>query len=384
MGMRRRSVLLAGGALALAAGCSASTDDAPPEAIAADVFLLERADSFTQIAQLTGPGAINDTDSVLLAGADLGSMFTVGDRTWFVFGDNFGIRSKDAFGGEGEIWKSNALAWSTDDDPEDGITFDGWILDESGTVKEVLPGQHDSNDGYGEVTKIPTQGWGVDDHLFLGYMSVKQWGDPGQWWANHAGIAVSTDEGQNWEIIDGLEWDGESNFVQLAQHLVTDDGTGYVYLWGIPAGRFGSVKLMRVPNNVDAVMDRASYSYYAGQEGDEPVWSSDEADAVVVLDRAVGELSVLWSHHLDRWLLTTMIDNGSAVVFEGLAPWGPWSEPHVLTTQAETPGLYAPYMNPRYVSDDGKRIYITFSIWGPYQVFWYSFDLVAPEAGGST
>lgn len=377
--IQRRSLLLAGGAIALAAGCSASADEVPT-AQEAGQFVLERADNFTQIAQLTGPGAVNDTESVLLAGADLGSMFTVDETTWFVFGDNFGLRDADAFGGEGDIWKSNALAFSTDDDPTDGITFDGWILDESGTVKEVLPGQHDSNDGYGEVTKIPTQGWGVDESLFLAYMSVKQWGDPGQWWANHAGIAVSTDQGQEWEIIEGLQWEGESNFVQLAQHVVIEDDQEYLYLWGIPAGRFGSVKLMRVPNTADAVRDKSSYSYYAGQDGETPRWSDQEADAQVVLDRPVGELSVLWSHHLERWLLTTMIDNGSAVVFEGLSPWGPWSEPHVLTTQAETPGLYAPYMNPRYVSDDGTRIYITFSIWGPYQVFWYSFDLT--RAGG--
>ena len=99
------------------------------------------------------------------------------------------------------------------------------------------------------------------------------------------------------------------------------------------------------------------------------------AAAEIVLEGSIGELSVLWSTHLERWLLTTMVDNGNAVAFEGLSPWGPWSEPHTITTQADTPGLYAPYTDPRYVGDDGKRVYFTLSIWGPYQVFWYAMDL---------
>ncbi|WP_197510870.1 DUF2961 domain-containing protein [Tessaracoccus coleopterorum] len=102
-------------------------------------FVLDGVTGVTRIAQLTGPGAINDTASVLLAGADLGHMTTVGDRTWLVFGDNFGIREDDAFGGTGDVWKSNCLAWTTDDDPTDGLTFDGWILDDLDQVKEVLP-----------------------------------------------------------------------------------------------------------------------------------------------------------------------------------------------------------------------------------------------------
>lgn len=31
---------------------------------------------------------------------------------------------------------------------------------------------------------------------------------------------------------------------------------------------------------------------------------------------------------------------------------------------------------PRYVSDDGRTIYFTLSLWGPYNVFWFSMDLV--------
>ena len=368
----RRTLLTAGAVAPLLTACG--SEGLPTAVQLGDDFVLERVDAVTQLAQLTGPGAMNDTVQYLLEGADLGHMTTVGDRTYFVFGDNFGLRAPDTIGAGGEVWKSNCIAFTTDDDPADGITFDGWILDDLGQVKEVIPGDHKPNDQVGEVTKIPTQMWAVGDALFMGYMSVHHWGEPGAWTADHAGVARSLDDAQTWEIIPGLVWAGDSNFIQLAQAHVVEAGDTYVYLWGIPAGRFGGVKLMRVPADANAVVDLGAYEYFSGLADDLPRWSKDESDAATVLDASVGELSVLWSEHLGRWLLTTMVDNGSAVVFEGLAPWGPWSEPHTITTQGETPGLYAPYTTPRYVS--GERVYFTLSIWNPYQVFWYSMDLV--------
>lgn len=374
MNLTRRGLLAAGTAASLATACSGS----PRGPVASPVeggFVLDRVDGVRQIAQLTGPGAIRDTTDVLLAGADLGHMTTVGDRTWFVFGDNFGIRADDAFGGTGDVWKSNCLAWTTDDDPTDGITFDGWVLDDLDQVKEVVPGDHTINGQLGEVTKIPTQMFAVGETLYLGYMSVTHWGDPGVWDADHAGLARSTDDGQTWTILDGVTWPGDSNFVQLAQVPLTVDGVDYLYLWAIPAGRFGPVKLMRVQADDNKVADLNSYEYFAGETEGTPTWSKQMGDAVVVLEGNIAELSVMWSTYLNRWVVATMVDNGSAVLFEGLSPWGPWSEPHTIQTQAETPGLYAPYLCPRYVDHDGRRLYFTLSIWGPYQVYWYSMDL---------
>ena len=74
--------------------------------------------------------------------------------------------------------------------------------------------------------------------------------------------------------------------------------------------------------------------------------------------------------------MTTMADNADAVMYEGINPWGPWSEPHYLYTQAELPGLYAPFMHPQYVADDGRTVYFALSLWGPYNVFWYRAALV--------
>lgn len=371
------TIVAAAGATALVASC-AGGEDPDGTVLSTDTdkpFVVTGVEDVTQIAQLTGPGAINDTESVAVAGTDLGSMVNVGDVTYFVFGDTFGTREEGMTGGGGGNWRSNAVAYSTDDDPTDGITFDGWVLDDIGFAAEVAPGDKHPNTGEGEVTKIPTYGFAVEGAIYLYYMSVSHWGEPGQWDANHAGLVRSTDEGKTWEVLEQPQWPGDSNFIQVATATVTEDGTDYVYFWSIPSGRFGGVKLMRVPATREAVEDIDAYTYFTGTDADgAPIWSPDMDAATTVLDGAIGELSVMWSPTLERWLMSYSTD-GDAVLSEGITPWGPWSEPHVLTTQEETPGLYSPYMNPRYVSEDGLTVYFTLSIWDPYNVFWYSARL---------
>ncbi len=379
--MRRGAIaVVTVAAASLGAGCTPASGDGSIDAGSrGDEFVLAGVRDVTQVARLTGPGAVNDTDSVAVAGTDLDSMLNVGDRTYFFFGDTFGVRDPDSIGGQGENWRSNVVAWTTDAEPADGIAFDGWVVDEWGLAKEIAPGLHEA-DGFGEVTKIPTYAFEVEGAIYAFFMSVRHWGDPGVWEANYAGLARSTDDGASWEVLEEPRWPGDGPFVQVSAAHVREDGQEYVYLWGIPAGRFGGVSLMRVPANRAAVENLSQYQYFSGAPDGRPEWSDAPSDAALVLDRAVGEFSVVHNEFLDRWLISYMADNQDAVVAEGLSPWGPWGEPFTLTSQAETPGLYAPYLNPRYVADGGRTVYFTLSIWGPYSVFWYAADLVARDA----
>lgn len=338
-------------------------------------FVLRGVSNLTEIAQLTGPGAINDTESVAVAGTDLGSMVTVGDRTYLLFGDTFGVRDPDSYGGQGEFWRSNVVAWTTDDDPSDGLTFDGWLVDDVGLAAPIVEGDHDPGGIGAEVTKIPTYGFAVEDAIYVLFMSVESWNEPGAWDANYAALARSTDDGATWETLDAPRWPGDSGVIQVATAHVVEDGEEYVYFWTIPAGRFGGVSLMRVPATRAAVEDEAAYSYFVGTDDDgSPRWSSDLTDAVRVVDPTVGELSVMWSTYLERWVMTYS-DLGNAYIREGLTPWGPWGEPIELVSGADYPGLYSPYLSPRYTSADGRTLYFTLSLWGPYNVFWFSVDL---------
>jgi len=365
-----------------AAGCSGDAAVSPSgvvdlsrtNASADQPFVLTGVGNVTEVAQLTGPDGMNDTDSVKIAGTDLGSMVTVEDTTYFLFGDTFGQRDPEAWGGGGGIWRSNAIAYSTDADPSDGITFDGWITDDVGWAAEPVPGEKDAN-GAGEVTKIPTHGFVVGDAMYIAFMSVHFWGDPGAWDANYSGLAKSVDEGHTWEILEAPRWPGDSNFIQVTATHVRDDDGEHVYLWSIPAGRFGGVQLMKVPADQTSVEDADAYRYFAGTDVDgNPVWSADMADAETIVQGTIGELSVMYNEHLERWIMTYS-DAGDAVIREGLTPWGPWGDPIELISVADREGLYSPYLNPKYVADGGRTVYFTLSLWGPYNVFLFSADL---------
>lgn len=342
-------------------------------------FVLTGVGNLTEIAQLTGPDAINDTEKVMVAGTDLGSMVNVGDSTYFLFGDTFGKRDPGLTGGGGEIWRSNAIAHSTDDDPSDGITFDGWVTDEVGWAAEPVPGDKDAN-GAGEVTKIPTHGFVVDGAMYIAFMSVHFWGDHGKWDANYSGLAKSTDDGQTWEVLDTPQWPGESNFIQVTARHVTDDDGEHIYFWSIPAGRFGGVQLMKVPAETDAVEDSEAYRYFAGTDADgEPAWDTELAAAETIVEGTIGELSVMYSYYLDRWIMTYS-DAGNAYIREGLTPWGPWGDAMEMISVSDYPGLYSPYLNPQYVTNDGRTVYFTLSLWEPYNVFFFSVDLDRAES----
>lgn len=374
---RQRAAVAASALLVVVlTGCAGSPGVVKLDADADKPFVLEGVSAVTEIAQLTGPDAMNDTEAVAVAGTDLGSMVTVDDRTFFFFGDTFGERDPDSYGGQGGIWRSNVSAWTTDHDPTDGITFDGWApVDDIGWATAMVEGDHDANNGSGEVTKIPTYGFAIGDALYISYMSVSHWGEPGQWDANFSGLAKSTDLGETWTALDAPQWPGDSNFIQVATALIDDGGREYVYFWCIPSGRFGGVQLMRVPATVDAVEDPAAYTYFAGTGADgAPEWSDDMTDAETVVEGTIGELSVMWSTFLERWIMTYS-DGGSAYIREAATPWGLWGDPIELVSAADYPGLYSPYMNPRYVSEDGRTVYFSMSLWGPYNVFWFSFDL---------
>jgi hypothetical protein len=380
------------GALSLVAGVGFAADSATVSATdsaavkgreaAGDEFVLADVTDVERVGQITGAEGPGDTTQYSVNFTDLGSMFEADGKVWFAFGDTFGPRDDDMTGGGGSLWRSNTLGWTTDTDPADGVTIEGMILDDAGVAKELLGSKKVDGD---EITVIPTHGFATDAGMYLHYMSVRHWGTPGEWEVNHAGLAKSTDEGQTWEKLDAPRWSGDSGFVQISPAHVTIGGRDWLYVWGVTHGRFGGVSLARVP--AAQVEDPGAWQYFAGSkhagkddagkdDAGKPRWSADPANAELVLDDTVGELSVVWNHHLDRWIMTYLAEGRGIVLREGLSPWGPWGEPFELVGAAEVPGPYAPYMLPRYTEHGGRTIYFTLSIWDPYNVFWYRADLV--------
>jgi hypothetical protein len=124
-----------------------------------------------------------------------------------------------------------------------------------------------------------------------------------------------------------------------------------------------------------------------------PLFPDEEPQA------CVGEMSVAWAPHIDRWLMTYNC-RGRILLRAARAPWGPWSQSLVLFDKKApesvgvlhrtcahfappcddanvSPGFgesvagdpYGPYMIPRFFSSNApghERIVFTMSTWNPY------------------
>ncbi len=302
-----------------------------------------------EIGILTGsdPAAFNQTGKLYgVDGTDLGSSFLFKDQLCIVFGDTFGPSKSD--------WRSNVLAISSDDDPADGIVFDRMIEDRPGHAKELLPAKHVEGE---EVTVIPTYGVAVGERMFLHYMSVSHWGAPGHWDLDHAGWAYLDDAGETWVKDPAAVFPGDTNWGQVAIEL----HEGYLYLFGIPGGRYGDLKLARVsPANLLKI---ETYDYWNGTS-----WVADATSAAVIVTGPIGELSVRWNSHYKRWLMMYLIDDQGLIVLrtaEDLT--GPWDDARIAVRSGDYPALYAPFMYPKW--NDGPDVYFNMSLFGPYNVF---------------
>lgn len=319
------------------------------------------------IATIAGPDSINDTaERWNVHGADLGHTFESDDDLYMVFGDTWG-----AGGVEGHDWRSNSMARIADWEPGDDLEFAEMIAGPDGHAAELLGSQ--KVDGV-EKTVIPTQGIAIDGRMYLHYMSVRTWIRPGHWDVGHSGLATSDDGGHTWTKHEQARWPGTSHFAQVAMTR----HEGMVYLLGIPAGRFGGVAVARTGE--DAMLDLDAYEYFDGSD-----WVRGRPEAAVtVLDGPVGELSVRWSEHHQRWLMMYLDEAKEAIVLRMASDLtGPWQDEQIVVTAKEYPHLYAPYLLP--FADDSDTIAFTMSVFEPYAVLMLSTEVAVPvlEAQGA-
>lgn len=344
------------------AGASASR----PEPGSPSGTVLKGVADIAQVAQLTGPGSMNETDTRWqIMGADLGHAFSMDNRLYLVFGDCYGAGfvppptpASDAFDRRG-----NTLAVVADRTPADGLTFERMITDAPGHAKELIPYVRDPK-VLKEAALIPTQGLAVGSRMYLHYMSVRTWDGPGRWTLNHSGIAYSDDRGEHWTKPSRLQWPGTSEFGQVA--YVRSGRT--VYVFGIPGGRFGDVRLARVPQK--QLLNPDAYRFYGGTTGRKVRWVESEGEAQVVAKGPAGELSVLWNPFLRRWIMTYLDEPARALVIrEAPQLWGPWSAPLTLAAGKQYPGLYGAYLHPWLTERNGEVVYFLMSRWPEYNVY---------------
>ncbi|HZD23061.1 MAG TPA: DUF4185 domain-containing protein [Acidimicrobiia bacterium] len=333
--------------------------DDPPTASrpAALPPLWEHFGSLSVTQQITGPGSPNKTfERWNVGGTDLGFTFYHKGDLYIVFGDTYGRKKSD--------WRSNTMAKLAQvESPASGLEIEHFISDPTGRASELLSSRKVY---WVERTVIPTNGISVDDRMILHYMSVRRWVAPGQWRINHAGLAYSDDDAKTW-VKTGPMWGAESNFAQVSFVRDPEDAE-MVYMFGIPSGRFGEVRLARVPQA--SILQRPAYEYWNGAD-----WTPVETQAARVVPPPVGELSVAWNEHLGLWVMMYLDERLKAILVRTATDLtGPWSEPSLITSAHDHPQLYAPFIIP--FETNQPDIFFTMSRWDVYNVYLMHLTLV--------
>ncbi len=328
------------------------------------------------------------------------------------FGDTFGIR-----GTPGDGWRPNILFRSDDATLSNGISLTApqWFTgnDFGGSpltyVPTGQPYQYYARqiifpDGLpAGITLIPTAGisvptpgteYGVTQ--YISFMSVTQWGAPGQWTTNYSAIATSEDNGEVWKVAPqtvryNQPWTGNQNFQQSA---FVRPGDGYVYAYGTPNGRQGAAYVSRVPQA--NILDLTKYEYYSAGNpgffgwGATPAgWYKNNPGAATPVfgqgggacgvanpGNQVSEMSVQYNKTLKKYVVLYGDQFNNIVMRTADRPEGAWSTAKVLMGQ-QNGGIYAPMMHPWSPSTmgTGNDLYWNLSLWSEYDVMLMRTDL---------
>ena len=319
-------------------------------------------------SQLTGAAALTDTTPYDVYGTDLGIILKHNGQYHYIFGETFSIGTTN--------WRSNTIAYSTDADPSDGISLNGWILDPIAVKAKELISSLKLD--YVEMTCIPTAALSYNDIIYIYYMSVSHWGlIGGVWQCNNASIAISTDNGQNFSKMTNVSWSGTSNFVQFGfvQNQASVLSDGYSYFLATPSGRYGACYLCRVPQ--ESLLNQTAYEYFTGTGFvGFPHWSSDHTEAEEIFTASVGELSVMWNEYLQKWTVFYFDSTNLKIVLRTADNlWGPWSSTYAIVGASEYPSLYGSYVHPDFVENSGEEVYFIMSQYNVYNTFVLSVDL---------
>jgi hypothetical protein len=377
----------------------------------------------------TGNPLIADTLARFgVSGTDIGVMWDNGmvddPRTPYnehqilmAFGDTFGLRSVP-----GEDWRFNVLMRSADTDLANGVDVpDGEFRNDNmfggmplwdvplgrpyeNYARRIINPEAMPPGASAGITLIPTAGislptpgtrFGVTQ--YVNFMSVTNWGSPGQWTTNFSGIAYSIDNGENWRVAPTSiryndPWSGNANFQQGA---FVRPGDGYVYSYGTPNGRQGAAYVSRVLEK--DILDVSKYDYYSkGNPGGwfgwgatlagwqrnnpaaaTPVFGQDQgACGVANAGNQVSEMSVQYNKQLKKYVTLYGDQFNNIVMRTSDTPQGTWSTAKVLMGQ-QPGGIYAPMMHPWSPSTmgTGSDLYWNLSWWGEYNVGLMRTDL---------
>lgn len=311
-------------------------------------------------------------------GTDLGIMWQMTEnQIGIFFGDTNGKGFRPFYkngGGNGSNWRSNVLAFSQDLDMEDGLTFSEMVTDADGFAKEVIAGGKSNPKKY--QTSIPTSAIRINGVDYVHYMNIYDWTAPNcSWLTNFSSLYASHDNGKSWNHRPEVTFHSLSNFSQVT-YAKKD---GIVYMIGTRSGRGGAGYLARFKE--EDILNKSAYEYWNGTKAKWVIGNENAATPVIA--PPVGEASLMYHKKLKRWLIThnynyTCDRNDPQVkhviMYRDSDDLINWSKPEILVSDDDYPGLYCAYMHP--LKDNEDKIYFLMSLWGQYNVFLMSVNIV--------
>ena len=326
----------------------------------------------TKVARMTGkpvagediPSPNNTGRDYDVGGTDLGIYWKMGEgKVGILFGDTFG---RDWAPGYTPNWRSNVMAWSTDTDLSDGLTFDGMITEPAGVAKQIIYSAHITT-GFDDWSSIPTAAIRIGNRDYVHYMNVRAWNP--RWETNWSGFAVSADNGQNWTLHKGL-FSSDSKFAQMA--LWEKDG--YVYSMGSIIGRRGLPYIARFKEQDILTPDKWEYwnVTYGWQVGKaayaSPLFGNTK-------DQMYAEPTLIYHDHFQKWITVYYNEIRNRIVLRSADEiTGPWSDEQLVASGSDYPMPYGGFIYP--LNLDKPEIYISLSQWDPlYNVFLMKVEL---------
>lgn len=340
------------------------------------LLLLTGGEAFTQslmfdtatcIARVTGASAPDETiknpnsthTSYNVGGTDLGIIWQIDkSRYGIFFGDTYGRHHFEAPVVKESDWRCNVLAFSKDQNLDDGLTIDAMAVDTLGRAKEIVFSRKDKS-GVGDWTSIPTGAIQAHGAAYVHYMNVRHW-NSSNWGTNYSALYRSKDKGMTWQPVAGVRFDENSNFGQVG-YFKKD---GYVYMIGTESGRQSAPRLARFKEQ--DIENQQAYEFWNKEERK---WiKGQELKATDLFNDATGELSFIYHKKSGNWILLYFNEKRYEICARYTTDLtGEWSAPQRIAHGKEYPKLYGSYIHP--VSAEKDAIYFLMSLWNPYNVF---------------
>jgi hypothetical protein len=340
-------------------------------------------------------GMPNNTASVSVGGADLGSIFLQGGVLNIAFGDTLSGCGSGCSPAVGRGFRPGTLARTTNLDPSAGIVLQQWETT-NGAARAIFTA------GGGEASVVAGGGFAMSpasgpETRFLWYFSVKQWGPP--FLANYSGLAKS-ESGGAWGRGQGPVWPANSNFGPGA--VWQDRYNQWIYFFGVRPQLgtpndpgtlpYSGVRVARVRSNANAILDPKQYQYWSGsawiadtQGNYAPAIPRDQgglfgAEADIVWSQALprSEISVAYDSYANVWIMMILDMNDAGIrLLASSAITGPWVEvpfdtfalpnPALLPAPPppHPPGVYAPFTSDHLMLGAGTDVYYLLSEWYP-------------------